>query len=783
MTAANGQNGDAIPAKIDLEVGELADSAEGENDGRMASAPQTPPKPHRTGTQLWEAGSPHSPGYTWDPPVPGVHEPDTKGEVTLVSKDAMYATLSEWLPPVKWVPRYRRCLKGEETEQDKLEMGTLGYSVSGDVIAGLTVGIMLVPQCLAFALLAGLPVHMGLYSSVLPLTVYGLFGTIRQVQLGPTAVMSLLTGQALDSMCLTGEDPVGVAMRMQGASALAVFVGLWSLLLGTLKFGAIIDFMPHSVMSAFCTAAGITITTSQLKYILGITMPRKKYWWQNISYLVSHLNEAQGTVVALGFTVQALLFGLKYWKGAGDEEKRGKHWLWRFFPTDKTRTTFKLLKLIADLSSLLACVTGLLWAYAYTQAGIHPEGKFLIGSVKTTGLSFTSFSSLLDFGGSELASDAHRRLAGSAVECGPNDGKLDLGSIMFNAAYMSIVGYLETVAVGGKFAMMARYNYIPNQELRALGVSNIVCAWCLGFPVTGSFSRTAVNAMFGATSTVASAITSLVVLLAVYILLPAIALLPYASLSPIIIVGAVGVISVKEFKTAYNLDPKEFLVMFATLVVSLYMTVKEGLATGFVLGLLVAIWGLANPKMSRLGNYKQQLRDVNVFKEAALMPAAVFVRMDARINYANCRKLKEFVQSSVKEHQAYLVRRAVPDEKIKWVIIDCCAINDVDMTGVETLEQLLDTLGKQGIRLGLTNVKWPLLNKLRRDKHFWSTFMKKDGHMSVHVDETLEVILGHDEEGAKAKEGVDEAIEGLQQKLNAQLERRQSLIRRATLRG
>ncbi|CAL1152378.1 unnamed protein product [Cladocopium goreaui] len=205
-------------------------------------------------------------------------------------------------PPFTWLPAYVRYAKGTASTGDIEKMGELPYSIKGDLIAGLTVGLMLVPQCLAFALLAGLPIRAGLYSSFAPLVIYALLGTLRQLQVGPTALISLLTGQALDAVNLLGDEE-----RLSGACTLALLVGLVSFLLGVLRFGFVVDFMSHSVMSSFCTASGVIIATSQLKHVLGINIKRHKYWWQTAYDLCKHLPEIDAATAVLGFTLLAML--------------------------------------------------------------------------------------------------------------------------------------------------------------------------------------------------------------------------------------------------------------------------------------------------------------------------------------------------------------------------------------------------------------------------------------------------------------------------------------------
>jgi len=612
--------------------------------------------------------------------------------------------LADFIPPLAWLPVYARFLLGKATEADVAGTGTLPYSLKGDAIAGFTVGFMLVPQSLAFAMLAGLPVQTGLYASFLPLVVYACLGTIRQVQPGPTALMSLLSGQALDGFgYVTPED------RMQGAALLALVTGGISVFLGLIRFGFIIDFMSHSVMTAFCSAAGITIGTSQLKHMLGIAMPRQHYWWQTVAHLVTHLGGLDLPTVILGFTLLGLLLVLKAWKGAGNAEKRQQHCLWRFLPSDKNSTPFKVLKVVADMSSLLSVLVGWLWGCVYRASGVNSVK--VIGDVEGGGFHFIV----------------------------PGEGLtgLSVDSLFLSAAVMAVVGFLETMAVGGKFAAQNRYSYDPNQELLALGFSNVAGAMMSGYPTTGSFSRTAVNATFGATSLLACAMSSVLVFLSVILLLPVVALLPLAALAPIIIQGAIGVVDMHHFLVAYKANRAEFTVMLSTFVVSLALSVKEGLLVGFVLSVLKTMNDLGNPNMAVEGRLPDgSFRDIRNFPKAEILPKAVVVRMDARLSFANARKLKEFALKAVQVRESQ-------GEEIEFVCLDAKSINHVDLTGCEMLQVLAESLNSRDQRLIIANLKGPVSKCLSR-AGLPDALKKHRGHLCIDMELAVGIIYGED---------------------------------------
>lgn len=613
--------------------------------------------------------------------------------------------ISAVFPPVAWVPAYVRCVLGRGSAEDKLQAGGLPYSLKGDVIAGLTVGAMLVPQSLAFALLAGLPVQIGLYASFAPLVVYACLGTLRQLQAGPTALMSLLTGQALDHFGL--EDD---ADRVHCAAMLAVFVGCFSLLLGAARLGFIADLMSHSVMAAFCAAAGVTIGTSQMKHLLGIDMPRMESWGENASYLLLHIGETDPATCGMGAALLATLLFLKQWKMAGSAEKRAGHPIWRHLPQERSTCSFKVLKAVADLSSVLCVVLGWLWGRLYRQLGVTSVKP--VGTVDAQGMSF-------------------------AIPDGTILEKVALDHALTSAAVMGLVGFLESLAVGGKMATKARYEYVPNQELIALGCANIGGALMSGYPTTGSFSRTAVNVMFGATSLVACVLSSLLVVFAAFFLLDVVAMLPLASLAPIIIQGAIGVVNPGDFVVAWRADRHEGMLMVATFVVSLVWTVKEGLACGFLLSVLKTMGDLANPNLAVCGHLPDgSFRDVRHFPNTSFVPNVVVVRMDARLNFANSRKMKEFCLRAVQV-------RACRGEDIKFLVIDAKAMNHIDLTGCDMLEVLAEALKWQGRSLILANLKGPA-SKCLTGAHVDAALRREGGHLCIDMEQAMAIVRGED---------------------------------------
>jgi SulP family sulfate permease len=378
------------------------------------------------------------------------------------------------------------------------------------------------------------------------------------------------------------------------------------------------------------------------------------------------------------------------------------------------------MKTCADLSSLLAVTIGWLWGLFYRIAGI--DGVNLIGDVDSDGF-------VMAVPGRGYMSDL-----------------LDT-PIFIAAAVIAIVGFLETMAVGGKFAAQARYDYDPDQELIALGLANLASGFFSGYPVTGSFTRTAVNAQFGSTSLFSCALASFMVFVAVYALLPVIALLPLSSLAPIIIQGAIGVVNFKDFYKAWQSSPSELVVMVSTFVVSLSLTVKEGLLVGFLLSMLKTMYDLGNPNLAVLGKLPNNtFRDVRNFPDAEQLRGVVIIRMDARLNFANTRKMKEFCLKAV-------ANREHAGEVIKWVIVDGKPINHVDLTGGEMLEVLAETMQGMGQRLILAGLKGPVVVNLER-AHVTAVIRKRGGHVCIEMADAMAIVEQKDARGSVAAQHV-----------------------------
>lgn len=548
-------------------------------------------------------------------------------------------------PPLQWVPTYSlACLKG-------------------DLISGITVGCMLVPQSMAYATLAELPPQNGLYSSCVGLIVYSILGTSRQLGLGPVAVVSLMVASAIDPDD-TDENKVAAA------SQLAFVVGLVLFILGLLRAGVLVNFISHSVMSAFTSAAGLTIGASQFKYLFGIKVPRYDYAmvFQTTIEILSHIHEANGYAVIMGGTSILGLLILKYWKASHAAAPEG------------CKVGWYIMMGLADFSALALAFSCTIWAWLWNKLAdikVETVGDIPSGYATPNGDGMPSFE--------------------------------ETSSIMIVALVIAMVGYLESMSVAQIMANKFQYTVNANQELIAIGAANVVASFFSAFPCVGSFSRTAVHGNVGAKTQLAGAISSFIVLAALYFLTTLFVYLPYCALAAMIEVAVLNLIDINAFKEAWKLHKRDFTVMVVTFVTTLCLSVKIGLFTGICLSILLVVQHSAFPRCSIHGRRPNgSYRDVARFPDAQEDPRLIIVVLHAKIFFANANRFGSFVVKAIRrarEKRDCLVLpkdpelgaqpQIGPSADLQWLILDARAITDIDLSGLHVLHEMCSTLRKK----------------------------------------------------------------------------------------
>lgn len=545
--------------------------------------------------------------------------------------------LTRYLPILTWSREYNR------------------DAFVSDTVAAVIVTIMLIPQSLAYALLAGLPPEMGLYASILPLVAYAIFGTSRALAVGPVAVVSLMTAAAIGNLGLT--DAASIALA---AGTLAFMSGALLTVMGVMRLGFLANFLSHPVIAGFITASGLLIATSQLKHIFGIeahghTLP------QILGSLISHLGDVSLPTLVIGVSATAFLFWVR----------RGlKPLLLRL----GLRPRLADLGAKAGPVAAVAVTTLAVWALGLQDMGVKIVGAVPQGLPPLTMPSFSP----------SLWSD-----------------------LFVSAVLISVIGFVESVSVAQTLAAKKRQRIEPDQELIGLGTSNIAAAMSGGYPVTGGFARSVVNFDAGAETPAAGAFTAVGILLAALLLTPLLFFLPKATLAATIIVAVLSLVDFTVLKRAWGYSKVDFAAVAATILLTLGFGVEIGVSAGVLISIGLHLYATSRPHVAEVGLVPNTQHFRNIHRhDVQTQPHVVTLRVDESLYFANARFLEDYVSA-----------RVVCDEPLSDVILMFSAVNEVDLSALESLEALNLKLKDMGIRLHLSEVKGPVMDRLKRS-HF-----------------------------------------------------------------
>ena len=520
-----------------------------------------------------------------------------------------------------------------------------------DLVAAIIVTMMLIPQSLAYALLAGLPPEIGLYASVAPLLLYAVFGTSRVLAVGPVAVVSLMTAAAIGEHAVAGSPQYWAV-----AITLAFLSGVMLLIMGVLRLGFLANFLSHPVISGFISASGLLIAASQLKTLMGV-----KAEGHNVIDLAQALISQLPNIHVLTLVVGVLATAFLFW----------------------VRKGLKPLLIRVGLNARLADVLA--------KAGP-------VAAIAVTAL----LAWILDWKGQGL------RLVGSVPQGLPplTLPVWDMAlwqSLGMPALLISVVGFVESVSVGQTLAAKRRQRIEPNQELVALGASNLSAAFTGGFPVTGGFARSVVNFDAGAQTPAAGVYTALGITLASLFLTPALYFLPQATLSATIIVAVLSLVDLGMLKRTWAYSRTDFLAALATLLMTLVQGVEVGLVVGVAVSLVLFLYRTSRPHIAEVGQVPGTEHFRNVLRHhVATSPRLVSLRVDESLYFANARALEDRINDLVAERPA-----------LKHVVLQCSAINDIDASALESLEAIDHRLRDAGLRLHLSEVKGPVMDRLQ----------------------------------------------------------------------
>ena len=538
-----------------------------------------------------------------------------------------------WLPCARWVRTYN------------------GDTFRNDMVAAIIVAIMLIPQSLAYALLAGLPAEIGLYSSILPLVFYALFGTSTTLSVGPVAVASLMTASALASVAAQGTaDYLSAAVVLAGLSGLILFIS------GVFRLGFIASFLSHSVVSAFISASAIVIALTQIRHITGARFDDETLFGM-FKALTSSGVEVNISTTLIGLSVLTYLWLIR---------SRGKSLLVYLGVSDKTANL--VVKSAPVLAVILTiAVTAI---YSLDASGVAIVGEIPQG-LPRIGLPIISI---------ELVK-----------------------TLFVPACLISIIGFVESISVGRTLGAKKRERIDENQELIGLGTANLASSFSGGFPVTGGFSRSVVNFDAGAVTQASSIFAAIFIALASVFLTPYLYSLPKATLAATIIVAVLGLVDLSVIRKTWAYSKSDWLAVILTLSMTLIFGVEIGVSCGVLISLCLHLYRTSRPHIAEVGlvDGTEHFRNVARYKVTTL-PDILSLRVDESLFFANASALEEKVLSEIFSR-----------DEISHVVLVFSAVNEVDYSALEVLELLNNQLYEQGICLHLSEVKGPVLDKLR----------------------------------------------------------------------
>jgi SulP family sulfate permease len=529
-------------------------------------------------------------------------------------------------------------------------------NLSGDLSAGLTTAVMLIPQGMAYAMLAGLPPIVGLYASLVPLALYSLLGTSRQLAVGPVAMVSLLVAQGVAPLAETGTEAF-----VMYAVLLAGMVGVIQLLMGVFRLGFLVNFLSHPVVSGFTSAAALIIGFSQLKHLLGIDLARSKNIFTILENAFAALGDWHIATLVIAVASIALLLGLKKWKPV--------------FPR-----------------ALAVVVLGSLAVFLF---GLHDAGVAIVREVPA-GLPSPSLPS--------LDVSAMQQLLPIAVT-------------------ISLVSFMESISVAKAFARKNRYEVDPSQELIALGAANIGGTFFGAYPVTGGFSRTAVNGQAGAKTPLAGLVTAAVIGLTLLFLTPLFYYLPKAVLAAIIMTAVFGLVDIAEVKHLWKVKRADLALLAITFVGTLGLGIEEGILIGVGASLAAFVFRTSRPHVAVLGRLPNtdEYRNVKNYPEVELTPGVLAVRFDAQFYFANVTFLKDTLRDL----------ELAAAEPVTTVVLDASAMNQLDSSAEAALADLYDSYADRGIDLVVAGAKGPVREVLKRSG-LWERLGDEGLALTVH---------------------------------------------------
>ena len=547
--------------------------------------------------------------------------------------------IQHFFPSLQWLPKYNR------------------EDWRGDWPAGLTVGIMLIPQGMAYAMIAELPAVYGLYAALLPQIVYSFLGTSRHLAVGPVAMDSLVVAAGLSGIALAGSEQY-IAL----AILLALLMGIMQVSLGMWKLGFLFNILSSPVISGFTSAAALIIGLNQMPHMLGISSGRSNQLQKLVAGMADSIPATNLATLAVGLSATAGLLVLKRWAP----------------------------KIPAALVVVVISVLGS-WLLGFESMGIRVVG------VIPEGLPEVSV---------------------------PSWEWAEVQQLLPTTLTLSLVAFIEAISVAKAIEDRHGYRVDANQELRALGMANVIGSLFQSYPTTGGFSRTAVTEQAGGRTPVTAWIAALVIVLTLVVLTPVFYHLPNAVLAAIVMVAVAGLIDFKYPHRLWKQDRVEALVLVLTAVMTLTVSLPLGIGVGVLMALAISVYKMMIPHVAVLGNVEGVHRNVERFAEAKTDPELLILRYDGAINFANQAHFRSTLQSLVKDK----------GDSLKMIILQADTISYMDASARATIDSLVTEWRERQIRLCLAGAIGPVRDALAAD----GLIERGDVCFQLNIDDALQ---------------------------------------------
>nr|XP_027104547.1 sulfate transporter 4.1, chloroplastic-like [Coffea arabica] len=586
--------------------------------------------------------------------IPLQHPSDTasySSSSSYTKQSAVSSVVEKWKTKVKrmtwteWIETFLPCYRWIRTYKWREYLQI-------DLMAGLTVGIMLVPQSMSYAKLAGLQPIYGLYTGFVPIFVYAIFGSSRQLAIGPVALVSLLVSNVLGRIVDSSEE-----LYTELAILLALMVGILECIMGLLRLGWLIRFISHSVISGFTTASAFVIALSQVKYFLGYDIERSSKIIPLVKSIIAGADKFLWPPFVMGSVMLAILLIMK---------AMGKR---------------KHLRFLRAAGPLTAVVLGTTFVKIY-----HPSSISLVGEIPQ---GLPKFSIPKEFG--------------------------HVTSLIPTAILITGVAILESVGIAKALAAKNGYELDSNQELFGLGVANIVGSFFSIYPTTGSFSRSAVNHESGAKTGLSGIVMGIIMGCALLFMTPLFEYIPQCVLAAIVISAVIGLVDYDEAVFLWRVDKKDFLLWMITCITTLFLGIEIGVLVGVGASLAFVIHESANPHVAVLGRLPGTTvyRNIEQYPEAYTYNGIVIVRVDSPIYFANISYIKDRLREY--EYEIDVSTSRGPEvERIYFVIIEMAPVTYIDSSAVQALKDLYQEYNSRNIQIAISNPNRDVLLTLTR---------------------------------------------------------------------